>query len=147
MNQEQKRAWLSLVSYVIGIPCLVYIFIMLFTFGQLPDSFLGRGWPLIALWAFIVVTWICMLRKQSPKEVDSDERDKLIKRRAVLVGFVSVWILLAAVSIILWLIHGLDGAIPVWFLTIINLCVFSVVALIYQIAILVQYGWRGKDGE
>jgi hypothetical protein len=120
---------------------------MLFTFGQLPDSFLGRGWPLIVFWAFIVVTWICILRKQSPKEVDSDERDKLIKSRAVLIGFVSVWILLAAVSIALWLILGLDGAIPVWLLSIINLCVFSVVALIFQIAVLIQYGWRGKDGE
>jgi len=113
---------------------------MLFTFGRLPDSFLGRGWPLVVLWAFIVIGWICILRKQSPAEVDSDERDKLIKRRAVLIGFVSVWILLAAVSIILWLILGLDGAIPVWFLTIINLCVFSVIALIFQIAIIVQYG-------
>jgi len=140
MNQTQKRAWLSLASYVIGIPCLAYIFIMLFTFGRLPDSFLGRGWPLVVLWAFIVIGWICILRKQSPAEVDSDERDKLIKRRAVLIGFVSVWILLAAVSIILWLILGLDGAIPVWFLTIINLCVFSVIALIFQIAIIVQYG-------
>jgi len=86
-------------------------------------------------------------RKQSPKEVDSDERDKLIQSRAVLIGFVSVWILLAAVSIILWLILGLDGAIPVWFLTIINLCVFSVVALIFQIAVLVQYGRPSKDSE
>ena len=147
MNKTQKRAWLCLAGMIIGIPCLAYIFIMLFALGELPDSFLGRGWPLIVFWAFIVVTWICMLRKQSPKEVDSDERDKLIKRRAVLIGFVSVWILLAAVSIALWLILGLDGAIPVWLLTIINLCVFSVVALIFQIAILIQYGRRGKDGE
>ena len=146
MNKEQKRAWLNLVGFVIGIPCIAYVFIMLFAFGQLPGSFLGRGWPLIVFWAFIVVTWICMLRKQSPKEVDSDERDKLIKSRAVLVGFVSVWILLAAVSFILPLVLGQDGSIPVWFLTIINLCVFSVVALIFQIAVLVQYGWRGKDG-
>lgn len=147
MNKTQKGAWLSLASYFIGIPCLAYIFIMLFAFGQLPDSFLGKGWPLIVLWAFIVVTWICMLRKQSPAEVDSDERDKLIKSRAVLIGFVSVWILLAAVSIVLPLVLGQDGTIPVWLLAIINLCVFSVVALIFQIAILVQYGRKEKSHE
>ena len=147
MNQEQKRAWLSLAFFVIGIPCLAYIFIMLFTFGRLPDSFLAKGWPLIVFLAFIVVIWICMLRKQSPKEVDSDERDKLIQSRAVLIGFVSVWILLAAVSIVLPLVLGQDGSIPVWFLTIINLCVFSVVALIFQIAILVQYGRKEKNHE
>jgi hypothetical protein len=61
----------------------------------------------------MVISVIWLRRKQSPKEVDSDERDKLIQSRAVLVAFVSVWILLFAVSIIPRLVLGEDGSIPV----------------------------------
>ncbi len=85
--------------------------------------------------------------KQSPAEVNSDERDELIKKRAVLVSFASVWILLIAATIIPWFAVGQDGSIPVCLLPIINFGVFLIVMLVHSIAVLVQYGWGGKDGE
>jgi len=85
--------------------------------------------------------------KQSRAEVDSDEGDDLIKKRAVLVSFTSVWILLFAATIIPWFAVGQDGSIPVCLLPIINFGVFLIVALVHSVAVLVQYGWGGKDGE
>jgi len=97
--------------------------------------------------AFLLITGIAIYfirRKQSRAEVDSDEHDELIKKRAVLVAFVSVWILLLALSVIPRFIVGPDGSIPVWLLPIINVGVFYVVFLIYSIAVLVQYGRRAE---
>jgi hypothetical protein len=79
--------------------------------------------------------------------VDFDERDVAVKKNAVLVSFVSLWVLLLAASIIPCFVGGDEGAMPVCLLPIINLGVFLVVMLIYSIAILVQYGHGGKDVE
>ena len=147
MNKAQKCAWLNLVGFVLCITSIAYVIITLFAYGGPHEFILGMWPPVIAFPIIMVISVIWLRRKQSPKEVDSDERDKLIQSRALLVAFVSVWILLFAASIIPWLVLGEDGSIPVWVLAIINLCVFFVVMLIFQIAVLVQYGWRGKDGE
>ena len=87
-----------------------------------------------------------MRKKQSPAEVDSDERDNFIKKRAALVAFVSVWIVLLISSIVLILILGQDGCIPVWILPIINLGLLLIVGLIHEVTILIQYG-LGAKGE
>ncbi len=80
-------------------------------------------------------------------EVESDERDDLIKKRAVIASFVTVWILLAGVTVVPRFVVGIKGLIPVWLLAFINLGVFLGAVLVYLVAVLVQYGWGGKDGE
>ena len=86
-------------------------------------------------------------RKQSSKEADSDERDKSIEKKAVLVSFISVWVLLAAETIIPRFIVGLDGSIPVWMLAIMNVAILYVAMAIFYAAVLIQYSWRGRNGE
>ena len=90
---------------------------------------------------------IFLRKKQSPREVDKDERDSLIEKRAVIAAFVSVWILLFVATIIPRFIVGLDGSIPVWSLAFINIGILLIVLFVYSIAVLVQYGWGGKGGE
>ncbi|MHC4619338.1 MAG: hypothetical protein ACYTEQ_16455 [Planctomycetota bacterium] len=85
-----------------------------------------------------------MRRKQSPTEVDTDERDRLIKYRAVVACFVSVWVLLATASAIPSFVIGAKGSIPVWLLVFINVGVLLISMLVYCAAILVQYGRPGK---
>ena len=95
---------------------------------------------------FIIISIVLLRIKQSRTEVDFDERDNAIKKNAVLVAFISLWVLLIAASFIPNLIVGDDGAIPVCFLPVINITIFLIVMLIYSVAILVQYG-RGVKGE
>ncbi len=144
MNKTQKESWyaisISLLSFALGIYMIVEIAVL----RRLPEGFGRFFW----LPAFLLITGIAIFfirKKQSPAEVDSDERDNLIKKRAVLAAFVSVWIILSAVSIVPRFIVGPDGSVPIWLLPIINIGVFYIVLLVYSVAVLVQYGWRIKE--
>lgn len=143
MNKAQKGAWFCLIT---AAALLTYgVFILAGTFPS------GKTWSeLLKTLSFLAIFFMGMaavwLRiKQSPTEVNSDERDELIKKRAVLVSFAAVWILLIATTIIPWFAVGQDGSIPVCLLPIINFGVFLIVALVHSVAVLIQYGWGGKD--
>ena len=145
MNKTQKEALCNLILWSV---LLLFGFIL---FGEI--AFLGRIFPRFHLFyclliISLVVGYIIFIRKkQSAVEVGSDERDNLIKLRAVLVSFVSVWILLAVATIIPRFIVGITGSITVWVLSIINFVIFLLAMVVYHVAVLVQYGRGGKDGE
>ena len=143
MNKTQKIAWFNLVGTLLCFALGIYIVVEVFILRRLPEGF-GRFWGLLAFWLVTGIAIIFLRKKQSPAEVDSDERDNFIKRRAVLASFVSVWILLFTSSMIPRFIVGQDGSIPVWMLPIINLGVFLIVMLVYSVVVLVQYGRTGK---
>ena len=146
MNKTQKGAWFTLVMGLLCFAIIIYTVVKIFILKSLPEGF-GRLWPLAAFCLLVGTTIFFMRKKQSPVEVESDERDNLIKKRAVLVSFVSVWVLLAVVCIVPPFIVGQDGSIPVWILSFINVGVLLFTLLVYNVAVLVQYGWGGKDGE
>lgn len=147
MNKTQKSAWFCLATYLLALAIILYVSIKTLLLKSFPESLLERFWALVVYCIVVVTAIVFMRKKQSLAEVDEDERDKVIKRTAVLVAFVSVWILLFAASLIPQFILGKEGAIPVWLLPIINLAVSLIVGLIYTIAILVQYGWGDKNGK
>ena len=91
MNKTQKVAWFNLAMALLGIAIGVWVIVELVVLGRLPEGF-AMVWPLIAIWLAVVIAIISLRRKQSASEVESDERDDLIKKRAVLTSFVSVWI-------------------------------------------------------
>lgn len=147
MNKMQKSAIFCLVTFLFCVVVMAYPFISIFILKSWPESFFSRFWSMIAYFVFIAASIIFLRRKQSPNEPDFDERDDLIKKRATMVSFVSVWILLAAACIIPRFILGETGSIPVYVLTFINLGIFMIAMLVYNVAILVQYGWGDKDDE
>ena len=147
MNKTQKSAIFCLVTFLFCITILAYTFISIFIFKLWPPGFYGKYWSLGAYIAIAVASVTFLRKKQSPSEPDFDERDDLIKKRAVLVSFVSVGILLAAACIIPRFIVGETGAIPVYVLTFINLGIFMIAMLVYNVAVLIQYGRGGKRGE
>lgn len=145
MNKTQKEALCNLILWS------VLLLFSIILFGEI--VFLGKIFPRFHLFyclliISLVVGYIIFIRKkQSAVEVGSDERDNLIKLRAVLVSFVSVWILLAVATIIPRFIVGITGSITVWVLSIINFVIFLLAMVVYHAAVLVQYGRGGKDGE
>lgn len=145
MNKTQKVAWFNLVGILVFLAISIYIAIKILVFRRLSVGF-GTIWPLVAFYFLIPIIVIVMRKKQSLKEVDADERDNLIKRRAVLASFVSVWILLFAASIVPQLIVGPEGFVPAWLLSIINLGVLFGAMLVYCVAVIIQYG-LGRKGE
>ena len=144
MNKTQKKAWYNLVRVLLCILIVIWSFIVSFI---LP---LSRFWHLVmplGIPCVFVVTSFFLRKQQSPVEVDSDERDEVIKKRAVSISFVSAWILLAAATVIPLFVMGLEGSIAVLLLAFINLGVLFGALLVHSVAILVQYGRGGKDGE
>ncbi len=144
MNKTQKGAIFCLAAFLFSSVVMAYPFISIFILKSWPESLFSRFWSMIAYFVFIAASIIFLRKKQSPAEPDFDERDELIKKRAVLVSFVSVGILLAAACIIPRFILGDEGAIPVYVLTFINLGIFMIAMLVYNVAVLIQYGRRDK---
>ncbi|MHC4211781.1 MAG: hypothetical protein ACYSWP_00275 [Planctomycetota bacterium] len=143
MNKTQKGAWFSLFSALFCIGLLSYGGVRIFVFKSMPRC-LAVVWTLGIYFVFMVISMFFLSKKQSPVEVEADERDKLIMKRAVLACFISIWVFLAAISVIPRLIVGIDGSIPVWLIPIMNLGVLFAAMLVYSVAVLVQYGWIQK---
>ncbi len=144
MNKTQKGSWYAISISLLSLALGIYMIVEIAVLRRSPEGFGRFFW----LPAFLLITGIAIFfirKKQSPAEVDSDERDNLIKKRAVLAAFVSVWIILLASSIIPRFIVGPDGAVPIWLLPIINVGVFYIVLLVYSVAVLVQYGRGIKE--
>ena len=144
MNKAQKGALCTLIVSLF----LILFGILLFTEIVILKNLFTSLHRFIALllFSFMVPLFIFLRKKQSLAEVESDERDKLIIKRAILVSFVSVWIMLAAVCIIPRFIVGYTSAIPVWVLSLINFAILLIAMFIYSAAVLIQYGW-GDKGE
>ncbi|MBA7647563.1 hypothetical protein ES703_55335 [subsurface metagenome] len=144
MNKTQKIAWFTFGVAILLLTFGLIIFTQMFAAGATSIT-LVRIWLLVILF-FMGISVVLLRIKQSRAEVDFDERDNSIKKNAVLVSFVSLWVLLFAASIIPSFVAGDAGSIPVCLLPIINFGVFLIVMLVHSVAILVQYGWGGKDG-
>ncbi len=145
MNKTQKGALCALIASLF----LILFGILLFTeIVILKNLFISlHRFIALLLFSFMVPLFIFLRKRQSLAEVESDERDNLIIKRAILVSFVSVWIMLAAVCIIPRFIVGYTGSIPVWVLSLVNFTIFLIAMFIYSAAVLIQYGRGGKDGE
>ena len=143
MNKTQKEAWVNLICMLFNMGIIASLFVSLFIIRRFPNAF--DAFCVIAFGIIMVVgSFIFIRKKQSPKEVDSDERDSLLKKRAVMISYVSGWLLLAAASVIPRFIVGQDGWIPVWSLPFINIIVFLLALSIYNIAVLIQYRRGGQ---
>ena len=146
MNKTQKSAIYCLSVLSLCITICIYIVIKIYILKSLPGKPSSTFW-MVMYFLITVPSLIFLRKKQSPNEPDADERDDLIKKRAVVCSFVSVWISLVITSIAPWFIVGPEVSIPAWAIPLINLPIFLIAAWIYSIAVLVQYGRGDKDGK
>lgn len=148
MNTTQRTAWLILCAVMLDAVGAVYVGLIL-ALRRFPPKPLGWAMTVFAAFAglaLFVAPVILMARRQSRFEPESDERDNLIKKRAILLSFVSGWLLLALVLLILALALGETGSVPVYLLTVIHFGLFLITLLIYSVTVLAQYG-RTNRGE
>ena len=146
MNKTQRGALITLIGMVLDLGVVILLFTRIVILKSLP------GIPDVVLFFVVcgIVGVACILlyrKKQSEAEVGSDERDSLIKKRAVMVSFVSTFLFLAVASVVPRFIVGGSGSIPVFLLPIINVCILVLALLVYSVAVLVQYYVGGKENE
>jgi len=146
MSWAQKSALFSL-----AISILLIVFGAIIFKAMLAPGSETAGTGLVKVWGWIIPVFLAggaafVHRKRKPSSVDFDERDNAVKKNAVLVAFVGLWIVLFVADIAPSFVAGDEGPIPVCLLPIINLVVFLIIMLVYSIAVVVQYG-RGPKGE
>ena len=146
MNRTQKEALFCLATGLLTLPMFAYAFYKLFILKETSTGL--ERFLLLAVLILVMGTLLALLvwtlKRQSPKEIEANERDKQITNKAAMVSLISAGIVFPIVSVIPRLVLGDDGCIPAWSLPLINFGAFIIVMMIYFAAILVQYGWRSK---
>ena len=144
MNKTQKGAWFTLGAAILLLVFGAIIYAAMFAPGSRT-----AGTGLVKVWVWFILVFLAggaalVHWKRRPSDVDFDERDSAIKKNAVLVSFILLWILLFAAIIIPYFLVGEGGSVPVCLLPIITVGVFLIVMLIYSLAVLFQYGLTSK---
>jgi hypothetical protein len=149
MNRTQKEALFCLVSGLLTLPLFAYGFYKLFILKETATDL--ERFLLLAVVILVLGTLLALLvwtlKRQSPREVEADERDKLITNRAAMAAFVSACILLPIVSAIPRFIIGDNGCVPAWSLPFIIFGALLIPGTIYWTAVLAQYFFRRGDGD
>jgi hypothetical protein len=132
MTVSQKHAWYNLA--VIGTTAALILALI----PALGPGALG-GFGLLGLLG--ITPWLFRPRGQ----VTSDERDVLIQRRSILVGYSVFWLVFVLVCMSLPVVYGWRGSVPV---PVVQSSVFVAMMLVIGVssaATLVQYGREGTD--
>jgi hypothetical protein len=146
MNKTQKSALFALSGLAIFGAISSYVFLSILAFRRMPHFSVALV-GLLFFFAYLGCGSVVLRKKQSPAEPESDERDKIIMKNAVLVSFFSTWLFLAAVTVIAAILVGEDGSVSVYVLTLVNFAIIWGAVLIYFAAVLVQYALGGENGK
>jgi hypothetical protein len=144
MNKTQKGALAVMV-----ISTSLWLFIAALALAWYEKVRWLQFLPLVFIFLSIVAmisSLFFLVRKQSPAEVDYDERDVTIKRKALLASHITTWILVFFGCVIPFVITKQVGTVPVSALPIALFVISITDMLVYSLAILIQYG-RSGDGN
>ena len=145
MNRTQKSAFLSLVIGLITIGFMAVVLIDIFSDGQ-PSITVAKFLPIVLL--ITVITGLYWLnKKQSPKEVAEDERDRIIKYKAAVSALVCLLVMLGIATMAVQFIIGTDSEVPVVVVTFINVFAGLAAMFAYTLATLVQFHSNRKNGK
>jgi hypothetical protein len=115
-----------------------------FIFGA-PARRAAAGFGFIGIMGFSALA--PLLFKKDKDKVQLDERDLLIKRRAMLGAYSIFWPLFVLAAMVPFFVVGPNGTIPVVYLPWMVFGGMFVVMLVQAIVTLEEYGWPGKGGK
>ena len=144
-NKTQKSAWCGV---------FMSVFILLVPVIRMNIGGIIKMDHLFAHLFFIIIPAVLLLlaiffinRKRKNAEAEIDERDRFIIRRALIATFVSICVIPIVVCAIAIFALEPDATILVRCFPVIIYFAYIIFILIFSTAILVQYGWGGKDNE
>jgi len=140
MNRTQKSAWFGLV-----VPTFPVIWFMIT--GIFWNNTLLIIIPIVGFLLLVPVVMLVVLgKKQSPAEVASDERDYMIRSKAMLAGFISVFVMLIFLCSVMILASNDKTLVSAYMSVPLSVLTFLVAIAVYSAAILIQYGKGGVNG-
>jgi hypothetical protein len=142
MNRYQKIALFNLI--VITATTII-------TTTVIAIEFRIRGYSTIGLWfigilALLKFTPFMFKKPESRSGVVCDERDNLIRKRALSFAYTTFWIVFVLSSYLLFMIIGPKNFVPTMTLPLMAFGGALFMKIVCSVAILVQYG-RGAKGE
>ena len=145
MNRAQKIAFFTLVMLALALVLsLIAVGVAYFGFG-LPLRRAAGGFGFIGVMGFSALAPLFF--RKDKQEVQLDERDLLIKRKAMLAAYCGFWPLFVLAAMVPFFVHGPDGTVSVKYLCWMVFGGMFVVMLVQAIVTLEEYGWRNKDNE
>jgi hypothetical protein len=145
MNKWQKQARFTLIIMGLALALsLAAVGVLRFVFNQ-EWGRAAAGFAFMALMALGRVD-PSMFRIKS-KKPPLDERDLLIKRRAMIAAYWGFWPIFVIMAMVPFFMYGPDGKVPVTYLCSMVFVGMFVVMTLYSMAILQEYGWRDSDNE
>ena len=141
MNKYQKMARFTLIMLGLALGLSITAVLVL-------HFAVGMSWRAsMAGFAFISIMSFSRIRPSLfKKDIRGlDERDLLIKQKAMVAAYWSFWPLFVLAAMAPSFVYGPDGVVSVLYLCWMVFGGMYWVFLIYSIAILTQYGWRNEN--
>ncbi|MFH1615878.1 MAG: hypothetical protein ABIG61_12450 [Planctomycetota bacterium] len=141
MNKYQKMAWFTLIMLGLALGLSITAVLVL-------HFAVGMSWRAsMAGFGFIGIMGFSKIRPSLFKKDRQglDERDLLIKQRAMVAAYWSFWPLFVLAAMVPLWFYGPNGKVSVLYLCWMVFGGMYWVLLIYSIAILNEYGWRNKN--
>jgi hypothetical protein len=145
MNRAQKIAWFSLIMLTLAFGLsLVSVGVLHFGYG-LPMRRAAGGFGFIGIMGFSALA--PLLFKKDKGKVKLDERDLLIKNKAMLAAYWGFWPVFVIAAMAPFFMYGPDGTVSVKYLCSMVFGGMFVVILVQSLVTLQEYGWREKSNE
>ena len=146
MNEIKIESWFYLI---IGMACFlipggVAVFIVYDQGVSFLPVFMFAG---IVIWGglFWLFPFMCGKLRKGQKMVSFDERDQSIHKKAVMAGYVALWLYFVAACVIAWCIVGPHGSVSVNVMPLTLLGGLVIFTLVHGLASLIQYGRGAKE--
>lgn len=139
MNRVLKYAWYQLIVILAAIVFAAATLWIIYLYWRGMEFSI-----LIPLWPLILVHFYRVFFPLKPGEIDFDERDATIMRRATRLSFVITWYLFAAGGLIPILIIG-NGSIHVMYYGWLVFFAAILFRIIWSVSVIVQYGRSERD--
>ncbi len=142
MNRAQKIAWFSLIMVTLAFGLsLIAVGVLHFSYG-LPMRRAAGGFGFTGIMGFSGLA--PLLFKKDTGKVKLDERDLLIKNKAMLAAYFSFWPVFVIAAMAPFLVYGPDGMVSVKYLCSMVFGGMFIVILVHSLVTLQEYGWWEK---
>ncbi len=142
MNRTQKTAWFTLVMLALAAGLSLTAFCVLYFIFDWPAKKATAGFAFISIMGFSGLAHV-LFKKENDK-VKMDERDLIIKQKAMFKAYWMFWPMFVLAAFVPFLLLGPEGTVGVLYLAWLVFGGIFFILLIQSIVYLEEYGWRDK---
>ena len=144
-SQETSLALMILMPLCALIPGSVAV-LLVYTQGAHPIP-LFMFTSVIVLGSLFWLVPALMQKIRRSKKVQTDERELLIHKNAIVAAHIVLWLYFAVVCLVAWWLVGPEGMISVNVMPLVLVGAVAIFLLVEYLAAFIQYGRGGDNGD